>query len=166
MNVDDKKEEIYFEHYNPEELQKVIDTQTKVISYMKNHKLKQLHSILIVVDDHADDLNFVRHSKFLHALATRGRHQAISFILSAQKYRSLANIIRLNASSLYIFRLKNQTELDAFIEESSALVDKKTLLEMYKVAVKEPYSFFYININGKDINRTFYIRFEKAFQLE
>ena len=55
MNVDDKKEEIYFEHYNPEELQKVIDTQTKVISYMKNHKLKQLHSILIVVDDHADD---------------------------------------------------------------------------------------------------------------
>ena len=166
MNVDDKKEEIYFEHYNPEELQKVIDTQTKVISYMKNHKLKKLHSILIVVDDHADDLNFVRHSKLLHALATRGRHQAISFILSTQKYRSLANIIRLNASSLYIFRLKNQTELDAFIEESSALVDKKTLLEMHKLAVKEPYSFFYININSKDINRTFYIRFEKAFQLE
>ena len=37
---------------------------------------------------------------------------------------------------------------------------------MYKLAVKEPYSFFYININSKDINRTFYIRFEKAFQLE
>ena len=165
MKVDDKKEEIYFEHYNPEELQ-VIDTQTKVITYMKNHKLKKLHGILIVVDDHADDLNFVRHSKLLHALATRGRHQAISFILSTQKYRSLANIIRLNASSLYIFKLKNQTELDAFIEESSALVDKKTLLEMYKLAVKEPYSFLYININSKDINQMFYIRFEKAFQLE
>ena len=118
------------------------------------------------MDDHADDLNFVRHSKLLHALATRGRHQAISFILSTQKYRSLANIIRLNASSLYIFKLKNQTELDAFIEESSALVDKKTLLEMYKLAVKEPYSFLYININSKDINQMFYIRFEKAFQLE
>ena len=39
---------------------------------MKNSKLKKLHSILIVVDDHADDLNFVRHSKLLHALATRG----------------------------------------------------------------------------------------------
>ena len=33
--------------------------------------------------------------------------------------------IRLNASSLYVFKLKNQTELDAFVEESSALVDKK-----------------------------------------
>ena len=166
MNVDDKKEDIYFEHYNAEELQKVIDTQTKVISYMKNHKLKKLHSILIVVDDYADDLNFVRHSKLLHSLATRGRHQAISFILSTQKYRSLANIIRLNASSLYVFKLKNQTELDAFIEESSALVDKKTLLQMYKIAVKEPYSFLYININSKDINQMFYIRFEQVMKVE
>ena len=40
MKVDDKMEEIYFEHYNPEELQQVIDTQTKVITYMKNNKLK------------------------------------------------------------------------------------------------------------------------------
>ena len=133
---------------------------------MKNSKLKKLHSILIVVDDHADDLNFVRHSKLLHALATRGRHQAISFILSTQKYRSLANTIRWNASSLYIFKLKNQTELDAFIEESSALVDKKTLLEIYKLAVKEPYSFLYININSKDINQMFYIRFEKVLKVE
>ena len=133
---------------------------------MKDHKLNKLHSILIVVDDHADDLNFVRHSKLLHGLATRGRHQAISFILSTQKYRSLANIIRLDSSSLYIFKLKNQSELDAFIEESSALVDKKNPLEIYKEATKEPYSFLYININSKNINKTFYIRFEKAFQLE
>ena len=166
MHVDEKQEQIYFEHYNPEELEKVIETQTKIITYMKDHKIHKLHSILIVIDDHADDLNFVRHSKLLHGLATRGRHQAINLVLSTQKYRSLANIIRLNASSLYIFKLKNQSELDAFIEENSALVDKKTLLDMYKEAVKEPYSFFYININSKDINKTFHIRFEKAFQLE
>ena len=142
MKVDDKKEKLYYEEYNAEELAQVIDTQTKIITYMKDHDMKKIYSILIVVDDHADDLNFVRHSKLLHGLATRGRHQAISFILSTQKYRSLANIIRLNASSLYIFKLKSQTELDAFIEESSALVDKKKLLEMYNEAVREPYSFF------------------------
>ena len=166
MKVDDTKEQLYYEHYNPEELERVIDTQTKIITYMKDHKIHKLHSILIVIDDHADDLTFVRHSKLLHSLATRGRHQAINLVLSTQKYRSLANIIRLNASSLYVFKLKNQSELDAFIEENSALVDKKTLLEMYKEAVKEPYSFFYININSKDINKAFHIRFEKAFQLE
>ena len=166
MKVDDKKEKLYYEEYNAEELAQVIDTQTKIITYMKDHDMKKLYSILIVVDDHADDLNFVRHSKLLHGLATRGRHQAISFILSTQKYRSLANIIRLNASSLYIFKLKNQTELDAFIEESSALVDKKKLLEMYNEAVREPYSFLYININSKDVNKMFYIRFEKVFKIE
>ena len=133
---------------------------------MKDHKIHKLHSILIVIDDHADNLTLCVIQKLLHGLATRGRHQAISFILSTQKYRSLANIVRLNSSSLYIFKLKNQSELDAFVEESSALVDKKALLEMYKEATKEPYSFFYININSKDINKTFYIRFEKAFQLE
>ena len=160
------KKKMYYEEYNAEELAQVIDTQTKIITYMKDHEMKKIYSILIVVDDHADDLNFVRHSKLLHGLATRGRHQAISFILSTQKYRSLANIIRLNASSLYIFKLKNQTELDAFIEESSALVDKKKLLEMYNEAVREPYSFLYININSKDVNKMFYIRFEKVFKIE
>ncbi|MCV6598954.1 MAG: hypothetical protein OIF36_00510, partial [Alphaproteobacteria bacterium] len=124
MKVDDTKEQLYYEHYNPEELERVIDTQTKIITYMKDHNIKKLHSILIVIDDHADDLTFVRHSKLLHSLATRGRHQAINLVLSTQKYRSLANIIRLNASSLYVFKLKNQSELDAFIEENSALVDK------------------------------------------
>ena len=166
MKVDDKKETLYYEEYNAEELAQVIDTQTKIITYMKDHDMKKIYSILIVVDDHADDLNFVRHSKLLHGLAMRGRHQAISFILSTQKYRSLANIIRLNASSLYIFKLKTQTELDAFIEESSALVDKEKLLEMYNEAVREPYSFLYININSKDVNKMFYIRFEKVFKIE
>eukprot|EP00438_Fugacium_kawagutii_P028406 Skav208340 [mRNA] locus=scaffold5193:47648:48400:+ [translate_table: standard] len=163
MKVDDKKEYIFFEHYNPEELEKMKNTQTKIITYMKDHKLKKLHSIFIVVDDHANDLNCVRHSKLLHGLAIRGRHQAISFILSTQKYKNLANIIRLDSSSLYIFKLQIQSDLEAFIEESSALVDKKTLLEMYKEAVKEPYSFFYININSKDINQMFYTRFENGF---
>ena len=120
---------------------------------MKDHKIHKLHSILIVVDDHADDLNFARHSKLLQGLATRGRHQAISFILSTQKYRSLANIIRLNASSLYVFKLKNQAELDGFAEESSALVAKKALLEMYKEATKEPYSFFTLISIAKTLTR-------------
>ena len=87
LKVDDSKEKIHFQHYNAQELEEVIDTQTKIITYMKAHKLNKLHSILIVVDDHADDLNFVRHSKLLHGLAIRGRRQAISFILSTQKYR-------------------------------------------------------------------------------
>ena len=78
----------------------------------------------------------------------------------------LAPIIRLNASSLYIFRLKNASELMSFIEENSAVLNKERLLQMYHTAVGDaPYSFMYVNMNSKDINKMYYIRFEKAFQL-
>ena len=167
MKVDDEKEKLYYDTYQPEELEEIINTQRKIIHYMKEQKMKKLHSILIVIDDHADDAKFVRYSKLLHGLATRGRHDAISFILSTQKYNVLAPIIRLNASSLYIFRLKNATELMSFIEENSAIVDKQQLLNMYHTAVNdEAYSFFFVNMNAKDINKMFFIRFEKSFKVK
>ena len=73
MKVDDTKEQVYFDEYRPEELENIINTQRKVIHYMKNTKMKKLYSILIVIDDHADDTKFVRYSKLLHGLFTRGR---------------------------------------------------------------------------------------------
>ena len=59
------------------------------------------------------------------------------------------------------------TEVNSFLEENSALVDKKTLYDMYQQAVNDaPYSFFCINMNSKDINTMFYMRFEKAFIID
>ena len=167
MKVDDKKEKIYFPDYDPDELNQVIETQRKIIDYMKDHKMNKLYSCLIVIDDHADDPRFVRHSKLLHGLFTRGRHHGISVICSTQKYNVLAPIIRLNASSLYIFRLKNISELQTFIDENSAIVDKDRLREIYNLAVNDqPYSFLFVNMNAKDINHMFYIRFEKVINIE
>ena len=115
--MDDEKEQIYFDNYNPSDLENVIERQKKIINYMKSKKIKILHSILIVIHDHADEPKFVRYSKLLHGLFTRGRHDAVSGICSTQKYNALAPIIRLNASSLYTFRLKNASELMSLIEE-------------------------------------------------
>ena len=166
MKVDTEKEQVYYEEYDPVSLKKIIDTQHKVIDFQKKNKQKDLFSILIVVDDMADDPRFVRYSTLLHGLFTRGRHNAISCILSTQKYNVLAPIIRLNSSALFIFRLKNMNEVNAFLEENSALVDKNTLYSMYQQAVNyAPYSFFYINTNPKDINRMVYINFEKKFEI-
>ena len=166
LHVDDEQEQVYFDNFNPSDLENVIERQNKIISYMKSKKIKKLHSILIVIDDHADDPKFVRYSKFLHGLFTRGRHDAVSVICSTQKYNVLAPIIRLNASSLYIFRLKHASELMSFIEENSAIDDKQQLLDMYHQAVNfAPYSSFYVNMNSKDINKMFHINFEQAFQI-
>ena len=72
MKVDAEKEQLYYEEYDPVALKQIIDTQHKVIDFQKKNKQKDLFSILIVVDDHADDQKFVRYSSFLHGLFTRG----------------------------------------------------------------------------------------------
>ena len=155
--MDAEKEQLYYEEDDPVALKKIIDTQHKVIDFQKKNKQKDLFSILLVVDDFSDDPRFVRYSNILHGLFTRGRHNAISVILSTQKYNVLAPIIRLNSSALFIFRLKNMNEVNAFIEENSALVDKKSLYDMYQKAVNfAPYSFFYINTNANDVSNMFF----------
>ena len=166
MKVDAEKEQIYYEEYDPVALKKIIETQHKVIDFQKKNKQKELFSVVIVVDDFADDPKFVRYSNILHGLFTRGRHNAISCILSTQKSNVLSTLIRLNASALFIFRLKNMNEVNSFLEENSALVDKKALYDMYQQAVNfAPYSFFYINTNAKDVNNMFFINFQQRFEI-
>ena len=160
------EEPIYFSHYDPEALHKIIDTQHKVIDYMKKKNIKKLFSILVVVDDFADSPEISRHSKILHGLYTRGRHNSISTITATQKFAAIANIIRVNATELYIYRLRNYRDLETFIEEVSAVVDKKTLMQIYNMATSEPYSFLYVNLRAKTKNDIFHIRFDKKIEIE
>ena len=75
-------------------------------------------------------------------------------------------IIRVNASELFVFRLRNNQDLQSFLDEVSALVEKPTLLEMYKLATKEAFSFLYIKLTAKDINDMFYIKFGQKLMIE
>ena len=83
-----------------------------------------------------------------------------SFILT-QKLRLAGSILRVNAQALVVFRLRNRLELDAIIEELSAVYDKKTLMEMYQIATVEPYSFWYINLAASTVDSMFWLRFEQ-----
>ena len=92
----------------------------------------------MVVDDFADDPQFSRHSKILHALYTRGRHNSISTITATQKFAAIAPIIRVNATGLYIYRLRNYKDMETFIEEVSAVADKKKKKLYYKFTIWLP----------------------------
>ena len=167
MKVQHTKEEpIFFDHYDPESLQRIIDTQHKVIEYQKKQDHKKLFSIMVVIDDFADDPKFSRHSKILHALYTRGRHNSISTITATQKFAAIAPIIRVNATELYVYRLRNYKDLETFVEEVSAITDKATILQIYNMATAEPYSFLYVNLRAKSKNHIFHIRFEKRIEIE
>ena len=163
-NSDDKDDEFYFDHYNESALFNIINTQKKIIEYQKKNNHHKLYSIMIVIDDFADDASFSRNSKLLHSLYTRGRHSNISCITSTQKFNSLSPIIRVNASDLYIFRLRNYSDLQAFLDEVSAIAPKDTILEIYNEAIKEPYSFLTVKLTSKDRDNIFMIRFDKKIK--
>ena len=165
LKVDNKKEQYLFDEYNPDALSHIIDTQHKVIEYQKKMKMTKLFSCLLIIDDFAEDKTFMRYSKILHGLYTKSRHFGLSVITASQKYNALAPIVRLNTSSLYIFKLKNMAEVDAFVQEQSALIDKKTVYDIYKLATEEPYSFLFVKLRESNLNKIFMIRLEKEIHI-
>ena len=153
------KEQNYFDSYDPSELEQIIKTQQKVIYYQKEQKHKDLYQILILIDDFIDDPSFTRKSQLLHQLYIRGRHYMISTITSTQVYKAISNIIRKNMTHLFIYRLRNYSDLEGIVEELSAVYDKKTLLQIYHEAVDGPYSFLYVNLISKNKRKMFMTRF-------
>ena len=90
----------------------------------------------------------------------------ISTITSTQVFNALSPIIRKNITQLYVYKLRNYKDLEAVLEELSALTDKKTLLDMYHMATKEPYSFWYINLVAKKVSDMFFIKFNQKLIIE
>ena len=83
------KEKFFFSESKTEELAIIIETQHKVIDYIKKHKgTTKLFSILIVIDDFADSVEVSRQSKLLHSLYTRGRHNSCSVITVLKSFRT------------------------------------------------------------------------------
>ncbi len=89
----------------------------------------------------------------------------ISTITATQKFSAIHPIIRVNATELFIYRLRNYRDLETFIEEVSAVYDKKTLMDMYNLATEEPYSFMYVALTAKKKEDMFFVRFDKKIMI-
>ena len=166
INLSEDEPSLYYDTYDPESLQSIIDTQRKIVEHQKTKKSNKLFSILIIVDDHADDPAFSRNSKLLHSLYVRGRHSCISTLVSTQKFAALSPLIRVNADSLYVFRLRNYQDLAMFLEEVSAIVDKKSLLQMYKRSTDEDFGFLFVKLNARDKKKMFMIKYNSYIEID
>ena len=100
----------------------------------------------MVIDDFADQPELHRRTGdgALDTLFIRGRHMQISTWISSQKLRLISAAVRVNMQCICIWRLRNQLELEAVLEELSALLPKQELLAMYHEATREPQSFWFI----------------------
>ena len=169
LGVDGEQEQWAFDEWDDEKLKEIVSTQAAVVKEQKRQKAgKELYGIAIIVDDFADDPRVMASrsgaaagGSMLNTLLVRGRHMQISTFMSVQKMRLAGSILRVNAQALCVFRLRNRLELDAIIEELSAVYDKNTLMEMYELATRDPYSFWYIHLAAKRREDMFFLRFEK-----
>ena len=85
--------------------------------------------------------------------------------MSTQKFAAIHPIIRVNATELIVFRLRNYQDTAMFVDELGGLVDKKTLSEIYKTATEQPYSFLYVRLNAKKLEDTFMINFNQKIKI-
>ncbi len=102
----------------------------------------------------------------MHYLYTRGRHNSISTIVSTQTFAAIHLIIRVNATSLIVYRLRNNRELESFLEEVSGLTGKQELLSMYKAATEAEYSFLYVNLSACKVSEMCCKHFTGRIELE
>ena len=80
MGVDIDREQRFFEEYDPEALEKIIETQFRVADQTKEQGKHVYKGIII--DDFAGQPKFTRKSNLVHQLYIRGRHALISTITS------------------------------------------------------------------------------------
>ena len=70
----------------------------------------------------------------------------MSAVTPTQVYKQISPIVRKNMTHLFIYRLRNFGDLEAIVEELSAIYDKRTLLQICHEAISEEYSFLYLNL--------------------
>ena len=84
---------------------------------------------------------------------------AISFLALLLRLRSIRRfptVTRKNMPDLYIFRLRNHSDMEVWLEEMSAIYDKNVLMQLYRIATDKPHGFLYIKVNAKDKKDMFY----------
>ena len=115
----------------------------------------------LIVDD-CQSTRLFRDRKFLN-FNTRHRHIGslpeggaigCSVFVAIQNYRATGGgcprVLRNNATTLAIFKMKDEKELESIYEEVAGEVSKDDFYSVYSQATDEDYSFLFIDLHKKD----------------
>ncbi len=158
--VEDIGEDQYFKTLSNETLTAIIETvdsHTEEFKAKKKNKGKK-PSYLIIYDDVIHDLVRKKDTRLICMLATQNRHRHITNVYLLQKYNTyLPTVVRSNLDCISYYRSDNKGELEAFVKEQNQ--DEEALMEMYKFATSEPFSFLHVNMYTPKTR--FYKRFDE-----
>jgi hypothetical protein len=164
---DQDREPLYFEDLEQSVLSKLLHEQRLIAEECRKRK-QPIPQVCVVLDDLADRGDLLQKRQgaasggsWLVTLATRGRHLGVTWIISSQVLNLVGTVIRKNCRAMLVWRLRNAKEVETLCEELSGIYDKDTLLQMYREATAEPYSFLFIRLDAKTRETMFYLRFEQ-----
>ena len=164
-----KEPPAFYETFDPADMQRIVRRQQKITETLKKtyadknfRGQKRLFQVLFLIDDMADQHQVVKRAGGqLDACYVRYRHFGISTLISTQALKLISTCIRKNLTAALFFKMRNASELHlGLIEEFSQLVDKETLMKLYKYATDyAPYQFLYVNFLAP-VDHMFYRSFE------
>lgn len=140
-------DDCFLTEYDESVLKRLLDEQQQLIDFLSAHgKTKHLaNRILIVFDDLVGSSLFSsRRSNIFKKFNANHRHYSASSLMVAQAYKEIPKTVRINWTSLILFEIPNEREVETCYEENPVGLKKPQWLEMYNHAVAEPYSFLYI----------------------
>jgi hypothetical protein len=169
LGMDPATEPCLFDEWDAKKFGELVMQQHRISEFQKTRlKSKTLHGVLFIVDDYGDRANVIHSAtggpdggSWITSLFVRGRHSGCSIIVSSQYSKLLGAVLRTNCTAMFVFRLRSAKELlDNVLYELSAILPKKTLVQLYEHAVSQPYGFLYVNLMAKRRLDMFYRCFE------
>ena len=107
--------------------------------------------MLWIFDDFADDERIMHNNhNIIASLAIRSRHYGGNLFVASQKYRALANVIRVNLTALFIWPAPNVKERKAVIEELAGHHSEKDIEEMLQHIARKRHAFLFANLKAKN----------------
>lgn len=97
---------------------------------------------VLVVDD---CVNLIGASSVFLGLCTRYRHLKLSIIVATQYFKALPPVVRSNTSMFLVFRLTNEKELMAWLEEEAGNFPPRELEAAYRAITKHKYHFLRVD---------------------
>jgi len=163
---DQDKEPLMFEDLDQQALGRILDDQRAICEELRKRK-QPIPQVCVVLDDLADRGDILQKRQgaasggsWLVSLATRGKHFGVTWMISSQVLNLVGTVIRKNCRCMCVWRLRNHKEVETLCEELSGVYDKNTLMEMYREATAEPYSFMFVRLDAKTRQDMFWLRFE------
>jgi len=166
--ADRLKASSFHSEWDEQALRDIMDRQRDTIKALKDAKSKKpLPQVLTIIDDFADRYDIMHAaSNILSTLFIRGRHFGSSCWLSSQKLTAISPVARVNFRFMLVWRLRSAREIDALVDELSALYPKRILYDMYETAVQEDHSFLFVDMVAKRKDDMFHVRFEYKMVLD